>query len=325
MKKNSEKFWLYWDSYGIFGIVAFALIVFGLLNPTIISPSNLITVLSRSAITAIAACGMTFAICSGGFDLSAGATLSLSTCIFASVTAKTGMAQAIIAVILIAALIGVINGVVITKLKIQTFVATFAIGMIIRGVTLLYTNGLKMLLDRNLNPEAKFFSQNFTIGSVQIQLVPVVLTIIAFSLGLFFYKYTKFGVYCRSIGSNEPASRTSGINVDMVMIIVFILTAVTASISGIIRASQLMQGHSTLGEGFELEAITATILGGTSLAGGKGNILGTFMGALMLTLMRSGLNILGLGDTYQRLAIGLILLLSLSINGIREILKGTDV
>lgn len=330
MKNNVEKFWHYWEIYGIFGILLIAALVFlgldiSMLGKlTIMSSSNLITVLSRSAIVAIAACGMTFAICSGGFDLSVGAILSLSTCVFASLIPTMGMMPALLITLVVGTVIGIINGFVITKFKMQTFVGTLAMGMIIKGVALLYTSGSKQMLDRNANPEVKFFSQNFDVFGMQVQLMPIVLTVLIFVIAMFVYKYTKFGVFCRSVGSNDPASRTSGIKVDTVLISVFAITALTATISGVIRTSQLMQGHAQLGDGFELEAITATILGGTSLAGGKGNIPGTLIGAILLTLVRSGLNILGLNDEYQRLAIGVILLLSLSINGIRELTRGTE-
>ncbi|MCL2812642.1 MAG: ribose ABC transporter permease, partial [Clostridia bacterium] len=114
-------------------------------------------------------------------------------------------------------------------------------------------------------------------------------------------------------------ARTSGLPVDRTLIFVFMLTGVTASISALITSSQLMQGAATLGVGFELEVITATILGGTSLAGGKGNIWGSMMAAIMLALTRNGLNLLGLSDEYQRLSIGVILLLALAISGIQEL------
>jgi len=279
-------------------------------------------VLSRSAIVGIAAMGMTFAICSGGFDLSVGSIVGLSTCIWASALPVIGIVPATMLTLAVGAGCGALNGLAITKLKIVTFVATLSMSMIFRGVALVYTDGSKQIISRELHPEAKFFSENYTIFGQQIQLVPLLMMIAVFVVGYFLYKKTRFGVYTRSIGSSDTSSRTSGIPVDRTLIIVFMLTGVTASTSSLIFSSQLMQGAATLGLGFELEVITATILGGTSLAGGKGNIWGSMIAAILLALIRNGLNILGLSDEYQRLAIGVILLLTLAINGIQVITKG---
>jgi ribose/xylose/arabinose/galactoside ABC-type transport system permease subunit len=318
---NMARFWFYWEKYGIFAILAVTLVIFAALKPIILNPNNLLTVLSRSAIIGIASCGMTFAICSGGFDLSVGGILSFSTCVFATNIRTLGIVPATTITVLGGAACGLLNGLAITKLKIQTFVATLAMGMIIKGAALVYTDGAKAMISRTNNPEAKFFSQNVSVGSLQIQLTPLLMTLAVFLIGYLAYRHTRFGVYSRCIGSNENSARTSGIPVDRTIITIFMLTGVTASLSGLIRASQLMQGGAVLGDGFELDVITATILGGTSLAGGKGNIWGSLVGALMLSFIRNGLNMLGLSDEYQRLAIGLILLMALAVSGIQELTK----
>jgi ribose/xylose/arabinose/galactoside ABC-type transport system permease subunit len=321
MSKKVNLFWYYWENFGIFAILALALIVFGILTPAILSVNNLLIVFSRSAIVGIPALGMTFAICSGGFDLSVGSIVGLSTCVWASLLPRIGIFPATIATLLVGALCGVLNGLAITKLKIQTFVATLAMGMIFNGVALVYTNGSKQMINRTTNFEAKFFSQNIPIFGQRVQLVPIVMMVLVFLLGFIIYRYTRFGVYVRSVGSHEPSARTSNINVDMTLIFVFVMTGVTASLSSLITASQLMQGAATLGVGFELEVITAAILGGTSLAGGKGNIWGSMVAAIMLALIRNGLNILGQPEENQRLAIGFILLFALAVNGVQELMK----
>jgi len=322
MNRRADLFWFYWDRFGILVILLVVLCIFSILTPSILGVNNLLTVLSRSAIVGIAAMGMTFAICSGGFDLSVGSIVGLSTCIWASALPAIGIVPATLLTLAVGAGCGALNGLAITKLKIVTFVATLSMSMIFRGVALVYTNGSKQMISRELNPEAKFFSENYTVFGQQIQLVPLLMMIVVFALGYFLYRKTRFGVYARSIGSSDTSSRTSGIPVDRTLIIVFMLTGVTASTSSLIFSSQLMQGAATLGLGFELEVITATILGGTSLAGGKGNIWGSMVAAILLALIRNGLNILGLSDEYQRLAIGIILLLTLAINGIQVISKG---
>ena len=323
MSKRANLFWFYWERFGILVILIVVLCVFGVLTPSILGPANLLTVLSRSAIVGIGAMGMTFAICSGGFDLSVGSIVGLSTCVWASALPVIGIVPATALTIAVGAGCGALNGLAITKLKIVTFVATLAMSMIFRGTALVYTDGSKQMISREFNPEAKFFSENYTIFGQQIQLIPLLMMVAIYILGYFLYKKTRFGVYTRSIGSSETSSRTSGIPVDRTLTIVFMLTGATAATSALIFSSQLMQGAATLGIGFELEVITATILGGTSLAGGKGNIWGSMIAAILLALMRNGLNILGLSDEYQRLAIGFILLMALTISGIQSVMKET--
>jgi ribose/xylose/arabinose/galactoside ABC-type transport system permease subunit len=265
--------------------------------------------------------GMTFAICSGGFDLSVGSIVGLSTCVWAGALPVYGIVIASLLTLAAGAVCGVLNGLAITKLKIATFVATLSMSFIIHSIALVVTNGSKQMISRTENLEAKFFSQNYTIFGQQLQLVQLLMMVLIFVVGYLVYRYTRFGVYTRSIGSHEPSARTSGLPVDRTLIFVFMLTGVTASVSAMITSSQLMQGGATLGVGFELEVITATILGGTSLLGGKGNIWGSMTAAIMLALTRAGLNLLGLSDEYQRLSIGVILLFALVISGIQELVK----
>ena len=330
MSKRASLFWYYWERFGILAILIVTLIVFTIIIPPPENPgdphrlfnlNNLLTVLSRSAIVAIPALGMTFAICSGGFDLSVGSIVALSTCVWAAAVPAVGIVSATLLTLLVGALCGALNGLAITKLKIVTFVATLSMSFIIRGVAWAATDGKNIVIERGKNPEAKFFAQNVSVFGQQIQLTPLLLMILVFAGGYLLYRYTRFGVYTRSVGSHEPSARTSGLPVNLTLIFVFMLTGVTASMSAIITSSQLMQGASTMGVGFELQVITAAILGGTSLAGGKGNIWGSMVAAIMLTLIRNGLNILGLSEEYQLLAIGFILLLALAISGIQELMK----
>lgn len=321
MSKRVTLFWFYWERFGILAILSFTLMIFSILTPAIFAPNNLVTVLARSAIVAIPAMGMTYAICSGGFDLSVGSIVGLSTCVWAANLPVIGIVPATLLTLAVGALCGMLNGLVIAKLKIQTFVATLAMSMIFRGAALVYTDGSKQMISRADHIEAKFFSENYQIFGLPVQLVSLLLMFTVFTVGYLIYRYTRFGVYTRSIGSNELSARTSGIPVDRTIILVFMLTGTTAAVSSLITASQLMQGAATLGMGFELEVITATILGGTSLAGGKGNIWGSMVAAIMLAFTRNGLNILGLSEEYQRLSIGVILLLALAVSGIQIRMK----
>ena len=322
MKSNKGKiFWFYWERFGILGILTLTLLVFSILTPNILAVGNLLTVLCRSAIVAIPAMGMTFAICSGGFDLSVGSVVGLSTCAWAATLPVFGIVPATLFTMAVGALCGVFNGLAITKLKIATFVATLSTSIIVQSIALVVTDGSKQMISRTDNPEAKFFSQNYTLFGQSNQFMQLLLMVFVYVAGYLLYRYTRFGVYTRSVGSHQPSARTSGLPVDRTLIIVFVLTGVTASISAIITSSQLMQGAATLGVGFELDVITAVILGGTSLLGGQGNIPGSMIAAIMLALTRNGLVLLNRPEEDQRLAIGFILLFALAVNGVRELLK----
>lgn len=313
MNDRTKRFWAWWDRFGILAILLAVGLVFLALNPRIVSVSNLTTVLSRSATTGIAAAGMTFAICAGGFDLSVGSILSLVTCVVAMNIANIGMWPSILLALLVGVLCGVVNGLIITKLHIQTFVATLATQLAFKGAALVYSNGKRVLMSKN--KEIKIFSTSSIFG-IPVQ---VILVVAVFVIAYLVYRHTRFGVKTRAIGSNDAAARASGINVDRTLIAVFVVTGLTAACAGVLQSSRLATGSAIIGDGFELDAITSVILGGTALSGGKGNIWGSFIGALLLSLIRSGLNILGVDEAFQKLAIAVVLLFALSISGIKII------
>ncbi len=299
-----------WEEYFIYVVAAATLAVFGVLTPNILSAANILNLLTNAAMVAIAAAGMTFAITGGGFDLSVGSTLAVTTCVLGKLVPSLGVGGAMAAALAVGAVLGAVNGLIITKFKIQTFVATLSTLIIYRGLALIYTGGRDATLYGNLGIKV------FTSGEVAGVPVPVVLMAAVFLLAHLAYRYTPFGVRVRSIGSNIVASRISGVPVDGTIIGIFVVTAMTTVLSGALLTSQLLTGNGRVGQGFELEVITATILGGTSLSGGKGNIWGTLVGALLLTIIANGLNLLGLPDQYQRLAKGLIFIVALALDSL---------
>lgn len=317
MSQGAKKFWRAWDKFGVFAILIVIAVVFAILNPAIIQFDQILDVLSRSALIGVAAAGMMFAICSGGFDLSVGSILSLTTCVIAVTISKNNMPVwlAIVIALVIGCLCGVINGLLITKLKIQPFVATLATQLAFLGVALVYSDGSRVTISGGAGDAIKALSTS-KIGPFQIQ---IFLLLLVYVIVYLIYKFTPFGVKTRAVGSNEAATRTTGIKVDKTLIIIYVITGLTAACAGVIQTSRLATGSATLGNGFELDAITAVILGGTSLAGGKGNVWGTLIGAIILTFVRSGLNMLGVGEAYQKLAIAIILLFALAISGIKLI------
>nr|WP_255525667.1 MULTISPECIES: ABC transporter permease [unclassified Oceanispirochaeta] len=282
--------------------------MFAILTPNILSGQNILNLLSQVSMVAIAGVGMTFAITAGGFDLSIGSQVSIATCILGINIPRYGLIPSLGLLVLAGILLGLFNGFIITKLKIQTFVATLATMTIYRGFALLYTQGRDATIYGHL--DIKVFSS----GKVGFIPVPVIIMITLYVVASVIYRWTPFGVWVRGVGSGEDAARISGIPVDRVISGVFVMTSLTTMISGTILTSQLLTGNGRLGQGFELEVITATILGGTALAGGKGNLWGTLVAAIMLGIIKNGLNLLGVPDFYQRLVTGLILIAALSVN-----------
>ena len=324
-RKRMKELWLIWDKFGIMIIFALIAAVFAIMEPRVIEPTQLISVLNRSSWVAVAALGMTFAICSGGFDLSVGSIMSLSGSILARTIMENGFSTggAILITIGIAAFCGLINGLLITKLKIQPFVATLSTMLLFSGVTRAYTENIGTRiatehyegglywLGRGLQVEILGGMQSFS------KILIVVLLLIT---AILIYRNTRFGTKVRAIGSNDLAARTSGINADGVLIIVYIMTAVMAAVAAILWVSTSQTASPRAGEGFELDVITAVVLGGTALSGGKGNLIGTFVGAFLVAFSKMCLNFLNAPEAFHVIVTGAILLFALSINGIKLIM-----
>jgi ribose transport system permease protein len=304
-----------WESYFIYLVAAVTFAVFALLAPNILTGANIVNLLTNAATVAIAAAGMTFAITGGGFDLSVGSLLALTTCVLGKLVPHLGAWGAVGVALLVGAVLGAVNGVIITKLRIQTFVATLSTMIVYRGLALIYTGGRDATLYANL--DVKYF----TAGELAGIPFPIALTGLVFLLAYATYRWTPFGVRVRGIGSNIAAARISGIPVDATVIGIFVATAMTTVVSGTLLTSQLLTGNGRVGLGFELEVITATILGGTSLSGGRGNVWGTLVAALLLTIIANGLNLLGLPDPYQRLAKGLIFIVALALDSLLRLVR----
>jgi len=306
------KYWNLWDRAGIYIIAFITLIIFAILTPNILTITNIVNLLVQVSIVAIAAAGMTFALTSGSFDFSIGSTLSLTTCVLAINIPRIGLFLSVVLALAVGVILGLINGIIITKFKVQTFVATLATMIIYRGLSSIYTHGQDASLINYR--QIKMFSN----GEILFIPAPIIITIFVYILFYLIFKYSLFSLFVRSIGSNEKIARMIGLNVDRTIIYIFIMTAVTSVIGGIIQTSQLLTGNAKFGVGFELEVITATILGGTRISGGKGNLWGTLCAAIMLGIIKNGLNLLGISDNYQKLITGIILVLALSTSRIME-------
>lgn len=296
-----------WRSYSVAVIVVVLGVVLALLTPRFLMVGNLMNVLTNAAVIAIVGLGMTLAIASGNFDLSVGATAAFSACIAFTLVPLFGVPVGIVAGLLVGALIGLGNGLIITELRVPAFIATLAMTSIVRGATLLYTDGRDMYLQGY--PGYKVLSGGHILGIP----MPVILAlVIAAVLGLVL-QHTRFGRYILAVGSNIHTARRSGVPVNRVIWGIFAIVGACAALSGQIFSAQVVTASARMAVGLELSAIAVVVVGGTALTGGRASLIGTLFGSLLVAMINNGLNLLNVSVLYQQVTIGLLLLVTLAI------------
>ncbi|KQS19820.1 ribose ABC transporter permease [Exiguobacterium sp. Leaf187] len=285
---------------GLFAIV----LVVSIMEPDFLTLNNLFNILRQVSINALIAFGMTFVILTGGIDLSVGSILALSSAFVAGLmTDGTSALIAVLAGLIVGAVMGALNGMVISLGKVAPFIATLATMTIFRGLTLVYTDG-KPITGLSQGGWFELFGR----GYFWIFPIPVLTMLIAFAVLYFILKKTTFGRYTYAIGGNEEAAKLMGIQVNKVKIMIYSLSGLMAALAGIILTSRLNSAQPTAGTSYELDAIAAVVLGGTSLSGGRGWIVGTLIGALIIGTLNNGLNLLGVSSFFQLVVKGLVIL-----------------
>ncbi|HEY4544631.1 MAG TPA: ribose ABC transporter permease, partial [Tissierellaceae bacterium] len=270
----------------LIGLIIFSVLI-SFASPRFLTKSNLLNVFRQTSINAIIAAGMTFVILTGGIDLSVGSILGFSGAIAAGLLAGgVNIFFAIVAALIIGAVAGMFNGIIITKGKVQPFIATLAMMILLRGATLVYTSG------RPIPVPAATTSPIFRkIGAGYIAGIPIPIFIMAiiFLVCYLVLTQSKFGRHLYAVGGNEKAAKLSGINTDRIKVLAYTISGILASVAGLIVTSRLSSAQPTAGDGYELDAIAAVVLGGTSLVGGQGSILGTIIGALIIGILNNAL------------------------------------
>ena len=283
-------------------------IVITIVTPNFLSVSNITNVFTQVSVNAIIAIGMTFVILTGGIDLSVGSTLAISGAGGASIVKSTGnVFLAIIVAAVIGIAVGLINGLLVSKGKLQAFIVTLATMTIFRGATLVFTDGTPI----SKLPEAFVKIGNGKLGFMPI---PVIITIIIAIIAVYALSQTRFGRYLYALGGNEDASRLSGINTDKIKTLVYVVSGFASAIAGVIITSRIGSASPNAGTGFELDAIAAVVIGGTSLAGGEGTITGTLIGALIIGVLNNGLNLMNVSPFYQSIVKGLVILIAVLLD-----------
>ncbi|MBS0857345.1 MULTISPECIES: ribose ABC transporter permease [unclassified Tatumella] len=278
------------------------------ISPGFFTVANLLNILQQTSVNAIMAAGMTLVILTSGIDLSVGALLALTGAVAASLVGlEINGLVAVAASLALGAFIGGITGTIVAKGKVQAFIATLVMMLLLRGITMVYTDGSPV--STGFNENADLFGW-FGIGRPLGIPTPVWLMAIVFLAVWYMLHHTRQGRYIYALGGNEAATRLSGISVDRVKIIVYTLCGMLAALAGIIEVARLSSAQPTAGTGYELDAIAAVVLGGTSLTGGKGRITGTLIGALILGFLNNGLNLLGVSSYYQMIVKAVVILLA---------------
>jgi ribose transport system permease protein len=282
---------------------------FALKAPNFATVENFFNIAQQYAYLLIIGMGATMIIVAGGIDLSVGSVLALSGCVAAYSMVKMGMPPiaGILIGICVGALCGLVNGMLVTRLKIPAFIATLGTLLIARGIALRVAGGV------TIDGTPPLFNQ---IAGGRIQGIPLPVFLIMGAAGLiaFLFHYTKLGRYVYAIGSNPEAARVSGVNVPGISLTTYIIGGALAGLAGLVESARLGSGNPTGGTGYELDVVTACVVGGASLAGGEGRVSGTILGALLIAVLHNGSNLMSVPPFDQNIYIGLLIVVAVALD-----------
>lgn len=299
-------------------IVAFLVLcvflsVFPKTSGSFFTRQNIFNVLRQISTNLFLACGMTMVIILGGIDLSVGSIIALSGCISAGCVARYNLPLpiALLMGLLVGLLVGMFNGAVISKTTIPAFIVTLATMNIAKGLAYVYTGGSPV---RVVTKEWQFLGA----GYVGIFPTPVVILVIVLIITAIIMNKTKMGRHMYAVGGNQQAAEFSGIKVEKVKFFVHAFSGLMAGLAGIVLASRMYSGQPTAGDGAEMDAIAAVVVGGTSMAGGSGKIGGTIIGGLIIGVLNNGLNLLNVNSFWQYVVKGVVILLAVFLDYFRN-------
>ncbi|MBQ2923641.1 MAG: ribose ABC transporter permease [Lachnospiraceae bacterium] len=322
MNKSKKNIGALIGEYGAFLALLLLVIVISIVSPEFRTASNFLNLLRQASFNGLIAFGMTCVILSDGIDLSVGSTFALSAIICAELLVygvPAGVAMLIS--LLVGTLLGVVSGVFVTKGRLQPFIATLITMTAYRGLSMIITDGKPISrLVASIETEAGQFLFK-AVGKGKLEFgpienpwfsipIPVIILLIALAIFWFVLHKTTFGRKIYATGSNAKCANLVGVNTSKTKIAVYAISGFMAALAGLIMISRLDSAQPTLGDGFELDAIAAVALGGTSMSGGRGKIIGTFAGVLIIAVLNNGLNILGVGSYYQEVIKAIVILVA---------------
>ncbi|MCX4148223.1 ABC transporter permease [Paraburkholderia madseniana] len=300
--------------YGIVAVLVVLCIVLSFANQYFLTLGNIADILRQTSINGILAVGMTYVVLTAGIDLSVGSTLALAGIISASLVTGPhphGAAIGLAAGLAVGAAIGAINGLLVARLSIPPFVATLGMLSAARGLTYIYNDGM---------PVTDLPDGYLTIGTGAIAGIPVPIIVFALVVMLFWFvlRYTTYGRYVYAVGGNAKSAKTSGISTGKILFSVYVIGGLLAGLAGIILAARTTSALPQAGVSYELDAIAAVVIGGTSLSGGTGSLGGTVVGALLIGVINNGLNLLGVSSYYQQVVKGVIIVGAVLLDASRK-------
>jgi ribose transport system permease protein len=298
------------------GALAVLLVIFGVFAPHFLSSDNLLNVTLQASITAIIAAGMTFVILTGGIDLSVGSIVALSGIIATSVlklplAPAVALPLAVVAALAFGASSGGVAGAFVARYSVAPFIVTLALMTIWRGVAFLSTEGRPVW---DLPPSFGALGGSRVVGIP----VPTLVMAAVFLAAHVALVATRFGRHVVAVGGNAEAARLAGIETRRVVVSVYVLCGALAAASGVLLASRMNSGQPNAGVAYELDVIAAVVVGGTSLSGGRGSVVGTFLGAMLIAVLRNGLNLLDVSSYVQQVVVGLVILFAVFIDPARR-------
>jgi len=285
-----------------------------LLTDRFLSPLNLSNILVQCSVMAVIAMGMSFVVIGGGFDLSVGSVAALAGCVAAFVMLAAGILAGALAGLAVSALVGLANGLVVTRLRVNPFIATLGSMVLVRGVVYLITGGAPVVGENGLPEAFVAFGTDRLLGVNQLVWVPALL------LGALSWVLhaTPYGRAVFATGGGRDAAYLSGVPVDRVTTSTYVWCSVLAGVAGVMLAARLQSGQPTAGEFYELTAIAAVVLGGASLHGGEGKLYNSVIGVFIMVVLGNGLNLLNVDSYWQRVAVGLVIVAAAAADRFRQ-------
>lgn len=300
------------ETYSLILVVLALVVILSIATRTFLTSSNLLNVLRQISINGILAIGMTFVVLTGGIDLSVGSIVAFCGIVSAGLIrdAKLPMVQVIVISLLIGIVMGMFNGYFVAFWNAAPFVVTLSLMTIARGMTFVYCNG---------KPISPLTAEFLNIGRGDILGIPIpaFILFLVFIIGFMMLKYFSIGRYIYAVGGNENSAMVSGINVRLVKLTAYAVSGCLCGLVAIILTSRVSAGMPQAGQSYELDAIAATVIGGTSLSGGRGRLWGTILGALLLGIVSNGLDLLNVSSFYQQIVKGIIILGAILIDSRR--------
>ena len=288
-------------------------VTFSIISPHFLSKANIYNILDQNVVFGIMACGMAFMIITGGFDLSVGSTAALTGVVVASILKRypDALIIAALAGLGIGALAGLCNGMLISKVGINPFITTFGMMVVIRGMVFGVTEGRSIY-------DFPFKYNIIGMGKIGVISIPLIIWIFVVVVCYVILRHTKFGQYIYAVGGNEKVAHLSGVNVDGIKILTAVVCGILASLGGIVLVFRVMSALPQAGTMYELYAIAAAVLGGCSLKGGVGSVLGTVIGVLLLGVVINGLHMVGVSAYWEQTVTGLIIIFAVAIGVISQ-------